>query len=123
MPPIQRSPGTVRVDALPGHRTRPDRNDRVFGNTPVRRRPRGSRLRAQSVPKRSGTSCLLVARRGTNAAGQMAYQSSDQPFVRTDNAEADGSIPSSPTKGLMNGYFWSCEYKHLNAEVGGPGLK
>ena len=31
----------------------------------------------------------------------------------TDNAEADGSIPSSPTKDLMKGHFWSREYKHF----------
>ena len=25
----------------------------------------------------------------------------------TDNAEADGSIPSSPTKDLLKGHFWN----------------
>ena len=25
----------------------------------------------------------------------------------TDNAEADGSIPSSPTKDLIKGHFWN----------------
>ncbi len=25
----------------------------------------------------------------------------------TDNAEADGSIPSSPTKDQIKGYFWT----------------
>ena len=73
--------------------------------------------RAQSVPKRSGTTRLLVARRGTN--GQVAGYTNclTSPLASTDNAEADGSIPSSPTKGLIKGHFWSREYKHLNAEV------
>ena len=35
----------------------------------------------------------------------------------TDNAQADGPIPSSPTKDLIKGHFWNREYKHLNAEV------
>jgi hypothetical protein len=56
-------------------------------------------------------------------AGRRVYQLLTGPFVRTHNAEADGPIPSSPTKDLMKGYFWSREYKHLNAEVDRPGSK
>ena len=36
--------------------------------------------RAQSVPKRSGTTRLWVARRGTNGQVKSVYQSPDQPF-------------------------------------------
>ena len=35
----------------------------------------------------------------------------------TDNAQADGPIPSSPTKDLIKGHFSNREHKHLNAEL------
>jgi hypothetical protein len=41
----------------------------------------------------------------------------------SDNAEADGWIPSSPTKDLMRKHFWTGEYKHLNAQVHRSGLR
>ena len=54
--------------------------------------------RAQSVPKRSGTSCLLVAHRGTKWQITGYTNGLTSPLCSSDNAEADGSIPSSPTK-------------------------
>ena len=74
-------------------------------------------VRAQSVPKRNGTNRLLVARRGTNGRVKWYTNRLTSPLSSSGNAEADGSIPSSPTKDLMKKYFWSCEYKHPNAEV------
>jgi hypothetical protein len=51
--------------------------------------------RAQSVPKRSGTSCLLLAYRGTN--GQVRGHTTCVTCVvcSGDNAEVGGSIPPS----------------------------
>ena len=54
--------------------------------------------RAQSVPKRSGTSRLWVARRGTIRQVTGYTNCLTSLLASTDNAEADGSIPSSPTK-------------------------
>ena len=55
--------------------------------------------RAQSVPKRNGTSRLLVARRGTNGQVKGYTNCLTSVFASTDNAEVGGSIPSSPTVG------------------------
>jgi hypothetical protein len=78
--------------------------------------------RAQSVPKRSGTSRLLVAHRGTKWQITGYTNRLTSPLCSSDNAEADGSTPSSPTKDLMKGHFWSREYEHLNAEVDRRGV-
>jgi hypothetical protein len=79
--------------------------------------------RAQSVPKRSGTNRLLVAYGGTKRQVTAHTNCLTSPFPSSDKSEVNGSIASIPTKDLMKGYFWSREYKHLNAEVDGPGLK
>ena len=92
--------------------------------------PRGHRTvtvmstwgRAQSVPKRSGTTRLSVARRGTNGQVKGYTNRLTSLLASTDNAEADGSIPSSPTKDLVKANFWSREYKHSNAEIDRAGL-
>ena len=63
--------------------------------------------RAQSVPKRSGTKRLSLARRGTNRQVKRHTNGLTSPLASTDNAEADGSIPSSPTKDLIKGHFSS----------------
>ena len=78
--------------------------------------------RAQSVPKRSGTIRLVVARRGTKRQFRWYTNALTSPLPSSDNAEADGSIPSSPTKDLVKAHFWSREYKHSNAEIGRAGL-
>ena len=79
--------------------------------------------RAQSVPKRSGTARLLLARCGTKGQLREHTNRLTSYLSSSDNAEADGSIPSSPTKDLMKGHFWSRECKHSHAEVDRPGLK
>ena len=61
--------------------------------------------RAQSAPKRSGTNCLQAVSRGTNGHVRRHTTCVTSTWACTDNAEADGSIPSSPTKDLVNGYF------------------
>ena len=63
--------------------------------------------RAQSVPKRSGTSRLLVARRGTKGQVKGYTNCLTSLLASTDNAEVGGSIPPSPTKSLVEGHFSS----------------
>jgi len=70
----------------------------------VRAPPRHSG-RAQSVPKRNGTSRPLMARRGTNRQVKRHTNRLTSPLRSSDNAEADGSIPSSPTKSPGEGPF------------------
>jgi hypothetical protein len=48
-----------------------------------------------------------VARRGTKRQFRGYTNGLTSLFASTDNAEADGSIPSSPTKYLVKGYFWN----------------
>ena len=55
--------------------------------------------RAQSVPKRSGTTRLLVARSGTNWLVKGYTSCLTSVLASTDNAEVGGSIPPSPTSG------------------------
>jgi hypothetical protein len=78
---------------------------------------------AQSVPERSGTTRLLMARRGTKGQFKGYANCLTSALACTDNAEADGSIPSSPTKDLMKGHSWRREHKHSHAEVDKPSLK
>ena len=57
--------------------------------------------RAQSVPKRSGTTRLQVARPGTNGQGKGYTNCLTSPLASTDNAEVGGSIPPSPTTKVL----------------------
>ncbi len=58
-----------------------------------------------------------MARRGTNRQVRGYTNCLTSTLACTDNAQADGPVPSSPTKDLIKGHFWNREYKHLNAEV------
>jgi hypothetical protein len=69
------------------------------------------------VPKRNGTARLPVARRGTNWQFRRYANCLTSPLPSSDKSEVSGSITYIPTKDLMKRYFWSREYKHLNAEV------
>ena len=80
----------------------------------------GSTSRSGSCPKRAQTKWHEPSLGGSSwheRAGQRLYQRLTSPLASSDNAEADGSIPSSPTKDLIKGHFWSHERKHANAEI------
>ena len=66
----------------------------------------GFPLRAQSVPKRNGTTRLELARRGTNGQFRAYTNRLTSTLSSSDNAEVGGSIPPSPTKDLIKRHFW-----------------